>query len=144
MLRIAQILPAPVSATLEKRPRPLSPFRPSAILPRRLRGHFFALLILATLAFVFHYSYYSDSYFTSTPIPDDLLEFLSGLPKPEGGRRPPRFYEWHDREKLLPQHNPNLPYPQGREGRYVRFTNQVCCTLSSFVPQLLRKCQSRD
>ena len=142
MPRIAQILPAPI--TLEKRPRPSPSFRPRAILPRRLRGPFFGLLILATLAFVFHYNDYTDFNFTSASTSEDLLEFLSGLPKPEGGWRPPRFYEWHDREKLLPQHNPNLPYPQGREGRYIRFTNQVCCTLSSFFPQLLRICQSRD
>jgi hypothetical protein len=143
MLRFAQILPAPVTVTLEKRPRPSSPFRPRAILPRRLRGHFFSLLFLATIAFVFHYNYSSDSNTVSTTS-DDHLVYLSDLPKPEGGSRPPRFYEWHDREKLLPQHNPNLPYPQGREGRYIRFTNQVCCTLSSFFPQLLRRYRSRD
>ncbi|KAI0289291.1 hypothetical protein BC826DRAFT_1032735 [Russula brevipes] len=44
---------------------------------------------------------------------------------PEGGSNPPRFYEWHDREKRLPQHNPDLPYPQGRDGRYIRFANQL-------------------
>jgi hypothetical protein len=61
---------------------------------------------------------------------------LTGLPQPEGGSHPPRFYEWHDREKLLPQHNPDLPYPQGREGRYIRFTNQVCCAfLYLFFPR---------
>jgi hypothetical protein len=108
-----------------------------------LRGHFFSLLFLATIAFVFHYNYSSDSNTVSTTS-DDHLVYLSDLPKPEGGSRPPRFYEWHDREKLLPQHNPNLPYPQGREGRYIRFTNQVCCTLSSFFPQLLRGYRSRD
>src|SRR5216684_4937602 len=127
MLRFAQILPAPVS--LEKRPS--SPFRPHAILPRRFRGHFFGLLFLAAVAFFFHYNQPPTP--TSTPAAensDDILALLRGLPKPEGGRKPPRFYEWHDREKLLPQHDVNLPYPQGREGRYIRFTNQVCCTSS--------------
>jgi hypothetical protein len=123
MLRFAQILPAPVTVSLEKRPP--SPFRPRAILPRRLRGHFFGLLFLATIALFFHYNKPS----TAENL-DDVLAFLRGLPKPEGGSKPPRFYEWHDREKLLPQHDVNLPYPQGREGRYIRFTNQVCCTLS--------------
>ncbi|KAI0288655.1 hypothetical protein BC826DRAFT_915561 [Russula brevipes] len=44
---------------------------------------------------------------------------------PEGGTNPPRFYEWYEREKKLPQNNPDLPYPQGREGRYIRFANQI-------------------
>jgi hypothetical protein len=61
---------------------------------------------------------------------------LKDLPKPEGGRLPPRFYEWHDREKQLPQHDPDLPYPQGREGRYIRFSNQVWGTFLLFCPKL--------
>jgi hypothetical protein len=138
MLRLAQILPAPVTVSLEKRQS--SPFRPRSILPRRLRGHFFGLLFLATIAFFFHYNHSSTSTSTSTADePDNLLSFLRGLPEPEGGSNPPRFYEWHDREKRLPQHDVNLPYPQGREGRYIRFTNQVCCTLffgfSAAAPQ---------
>jgi hypothetical protein len=128
MFRFAQTLPAPASASLEKRPRPPSPFRPHHILPRRSRCPFFGLLIFATIAFFFHHNY-----FVTTPIPEDLLVFLNGLPRPEGGSRPPRFYEWHDREKSLPQHDPNLPYPQGREGRYIRFSNQVAGTFSCAV-----------
>jgi hypothetical protein len=138
MLRFKQILPTPATVPLEKRPS--SPFLPHQILPRRLRCHFFGLLILATIALFFHYNYYSA--FTSSS--DDLLDFLSGLPQPEGGDHPPRFYEWHDREKLLPQHNPDLPYPQGREGRYIRFSNQLFGMSSSIFPQLLRKCQPWD
>jgi len=127
MLRFAQILPAPVTMFLEKRPSTV--FRPSSILPRSLR---FGLLFLATIAFFFHYNYnYS---LTSTPDdPDYLLSFLHDLPKPENGTNPPRFYEWHDREKRLPQHDLNLPYPQGREGRYIRFTNQVWGTSFFFA-----------
>ena len=33
-----------------------------------------------------------------------------------------RLYEW---EKNLPQHNLDLPYPEGRTGRYVKFSNQI-------------------
>jgi hypothetical protein len=93
-------------------------------MPRRIRGHFLGLLFLATIAFFFHFNHFSTS--TSNPDdPDNLLSFLRDLPKPEGGSNPPRFYEWHDREKRLPQHNVDLPYPQGREGRYIRFANQL-------------------
>lgn len=28
-------------------------------------------------------------------------------------------------EKALPQHNLSLPYPEGKHGRYVKFTNQI-------------------
>ena len=137
MLRFAQTLPAPATVSLEKRQS--SPFRPRAILPRRLRCHFFGLLILATIAFFYHYNHSSTSIPTADD-PDNLLSFLRGLPEPEGGSNPPRFYEWHDREKRLPQHDADLPYPQGRGGRYIRFTNQVCCTsfFFSFFPRLPR------
>ncbi|KAI0032867.1 hypothetical protein K488DRAFT_85461 [Vararia minispora EC-137] len=36
---------------------------------------------------------------------------------------PPNYYEWHERENAMPQNNLNLPPPQGRRGRYVRFNN---------------------
>jgi hypothetical protein len=87
-----------------------------------LRGHFSALLVLAVF---FHHNYFS-----TRSTSEDLIVFLDGLPQPEGGGHPPRFYERHDREKSLPLHDLNLPYPQGREGRYIRFTNQICCALS--------------
>lgn len=32
------------------------------------------------------------------------------------------LYEWEDN---LPQHNLDLPFPEGKEGRYVHFANQV-------------------
>ncbi|KAI0245903.1 hypothetical protein BJV78DRAFT_1136456 [Lactifluus subvellereus] len=112
---IVQSLPSPV--TVEKQHS--SPFCPLPFIPRRFRSPFFALVVLGAIALLFRLDY---SYNSSQ---DDLLVFLKDLPKPEGGRRPPRFYEWHDREKQLPQHDPDLPYPQGREGRYIRFSNQV-------------------
>ena len=87
---------------------------------RRTRGFLLVFtLVLLTLLYFYHID-------TSTSsVPDDLLPFLQGLPPSEGGSQPPRFYEWHEREKRLPQHDLELPYPQGREGRYIRFSNQV-------------------
>ncbi|KAI0034831.1 hypothetical protein K488DRAFT_44633 [Vararia minispora EC-137] len=38
-------------------------------------------------------------------------------------KRPPDFKAWHDAELALPQNNASLPPPQGRQGRYVRFSN---------------------
>ncbi|KAF9258031.1 hypothetical protein L218DRAFT_878110 [Marasmius fiardii PR-910] len=61
----------------------------------------------------------------------NLPSFLSGNRFEgaiEASRRPPapptwdRLWKW---EASLPQHNLYLPYPEGREGRYVKFSNQV-------------------
>jgi hypothetical protein len=112
----AQNLPAPVS--LEKQLLP--PFRPRCIFRCHVRIPFSLLVIIATTVFFYRR--------LRTPPPsDDILFHLQGLPQPEGGTDPPRFYGWHDREKELPQHDLALPYPQGREGRYIYFANQACC-----------------
>jgi hypothetical protein len=76
----------------------------------------FDMVILETTALLFHLDSMSQ---------DELLVFLKDLPKPESGQNPPRIYEWHDKEKILLQHDPDLSYPQGREGQYIRFSNQV-------------------
>jgi hypothetical protein len=123
MLRsFRQTLPPPVG--IEKQYS--QPFRTRTILPRRLRASFFvALVFIATFTLL----YRRRDATTLSPATDDtnILDYLQGLPEPEDGSDPPRFYGWHDREKLLPQLDPNLPFPQGREGRYIYFANQACC-----------------
>ena len=105
-----------------------SPFRVPSIstIPRRARSSFLFFIVVAIPLLYLH-----SILFSSGSVPDDLLPFLQDLPPSEGGPNPPRFYEWHEREKRLPQHNPNLSYPQGREGRYIRFSNQIfgACSL---------------
>jgi hypothetical protein len=94
-----------LAQSLEKQKQLSSPFRPHAIVPRRIPGFFVAgLVILASLALL----YCLHTHFAS---PSDDLVPLPDLPRSEGGSNPPRFYEWHDREKRLPQHNPDLSYP---------------------------------
>lgn len=39
------------------------------------------------------------------------------------GRRD--FKDYEEKLRRMPQHNPDLPPPAGRNGRYVRFRNQV-------------------
>jgi hypothetical protein len=112
-----QSLPGPLS--LEKRHS--SPLRSRLFLPRRFRTTFLALVILVTIPLIFRINHLSS--FNQDNL--DLVVLLKDLPKPERNPNPPRFYEWHDREKQLPQHNPDLPYPQGREGHYIRFSNHV-------------------
>ncbi|KAH9958798.1 hypothetical protein BGW80DRAFT_1564856 [Lactifluus volemus] len=74
------------------------------------------MVILETTALLFHLDSSSQ---------DQLLVFLKDLPKPESGLNPPHIYKRHDKEKILLQHDPDLSYPQGREGQYIRFSNHV-------------------
>lgn len=38
---------------------------------------------------------------------------------------PPQYEAWTEAERALPQHNLDLPYPEGRTGKYVKFSNQI-------------------
>lgn len=38
-----------------------------------------------------------------------------------GAERPPLYERFHVTELALPQHNLDLPYPEGRSGKYLRF-----------------------
>jgi hypothetical protein len=38
---------------------------------------------------------------------------------------PPKYEKLRQWEANLPQHNLDIPYPEGRTGRYVRFSNQI-------------------
>ncbi|KAH9958138.1 hypothetical protein BC827DRAFT_1221294 [Russula dissimulans] len=101
-------------------PSPVTRLRVRSFHSRRLRNPFYLLLFLALLVLLYLLLYASPRAHSD----EDILFYLRGLPKPERGPNPPLFYEWHDREKRLPQHNPDLPYPQGRQGRYLRFASQ--------------------
>ena len=37
----------------------------------------------------------------------------------------PDYGSFREAERMLPQHNLDLPLPEGREGRYVKFSTQV-------------------
>lgn len=48
------------------------------------------------------------------------------LPNPKTHwERPPTLAKLKQWERDLPQHNLNLPFPEGKSGRYVKFSNQV-------------------
>lgn len=40
-------------------------------------------------------------------------------------RLPPLYEEFSAYELALPQHNPNLPFPEGRNGKYLWAANHV-------------------
>jgi hypothetical protein len=46
-------------------------------------------------------------------------------PKIVGWEYPPSLTKLKQWERNLPQHNLDLPFPEGRTGRYVKFSNQV-------------------
>lgn len=83
-------------------------------LPRRVTR--FLVSILVSLAFLGLYS---------------LLEFdddswtPSNLPWQE--RLPPLYRKYRLRELALPQHNLDLPYPEGRDGKYLWMSEHVRC-----------------
>ncbi|VDB89254.1 unnamed protein product [Peniophora sp. CBMAI 1063] len=49
----------------------------------------------------------------------------ASISKFQRGGDPPNYYKWHEQEKAMPQNDPDLPPPQGREGRYLRFKNHL-------------------
>ncbi|KAG6894769.1 hypothetical protein C0992_004778, partial [Termitomyces sp. T32_za158] len=58
-----------------------------------------------------------------------LLWFYAALKEESKASRPkvppPAYVELRKLEQALPQHDFSLPYPEGRGGRYVKFSNQI-------------------
>ncbi|KAG9226540.1 hypothetical protein CCMSSC00406_0005793 [Pleurotus cornucopiae] len=58
--------------------------------------------------------------------PNGLFFYRRELfPKDKRAGSPPRFKEQWQWQESLPQHNTSLPYPEGKTGRYIKFSNQV-------------------
>ena len=83
-----------------------------ARLPRRVSR--FLVLIMISLSFLGLYS---------------LLEFEEGrwmpINLPWKPRLPPLYSGYRLRELALPQHNLDLPYPEGRNGKYIWISEHV-------------------
>ena len=43
----------------------------------------------------------------------------------DGLEHPPLYEEYHARELSLPQHNPDLPYPEGKNGKYLYVSSHL-------------------
>ncbi|KDR82465.1 hypothetical protein GALMADRAFT_87810 [Galerina marginata CBS 339.88] len=77
------------------------------------------LLFVAVLVSLFYTSEVSDkltAYYAST-----LSQTLT--PADGNGDRPPSYTDLREWEVRLPQHNLDLPFPEGRSGRFVLFSN---------------------
>ncbi|KZV76433.1 hypothetical protein PENSPDRAFT_747623 [Peniophora sp. CONT] len=101
-------LTQPAASTTKHRRTPSS-----GLIPRRLQYILVFLALPACLWFLF---LYSADYAHVQKIPVSTFE---------RGGEPPNYYEWHEREKALPQNNVDLSAPQGKEGRYLRFKNHL-------------------
>ena len=58
-------------------------------------------------------------------------DLLVAVAEVDLNRKPPLYEKYHQEELRLPQHNPDLPYPEGRHGKYIWYANHVHCTYAS-------------
>ncbi|EUC64031.1 O-FucT domain protein, putative [Rhizoctonia solani AG-3 Rhs1AP] len=73
-------------------------------------------ILVALGVFVLVVYYLSNYSSEEIPVPPPKDEVIPG---------PRDFEDYKERLQKMPQHNPDLPPPAGRNGRYVRFRNQV-------------------
>jgi len=73
---------------------------------RRRTSFLLLIAILAAIVLVFRWPE-----FTAPTVPDTSF--------------PPSWEKLQQWERDLPQHNLELPYPEGKNGRYVKFDNQI-------------------
>ncbi|OCH92998.1 hypothetical protein OBBRIDRAFT_790721 [Obba rivulosa] len=73
--------------------------------------------LLSLLSFAFLHSF--------NPIPPAHVHPLNVTLDEEVHALPPLYEAWHARELALPQHNVDLPFPEGRDGRYLWMPNHV-------------------
>lgn len=84
---------------------------------RQRRPH----LYIALVFFVLLYSIPSSRYAFRNRL-ETFVYFISGQGKPS---RPPTYEKLRQWEYDLPQHDLDLPFPEGKTGRYVKFSNQI-------------------
>ncbi|KDQ62949.1 hypothetical protein JAAARDRAFT_202479 [Jaapia argillacea MUCL 33604] len=64
---------------------------------------------------------------SSNPTPGRLYDLLESavLLDPLGNRLPPLYERWHEQESRLPQHDPDLPFPEGKHAKFFWVANHV-------------------
>lgn len=106
----------------------VSPDAVQKIVPKRYWK--FALYLLSILFGILA----ARSLFSSLDWDDDIRNWppFAQRPQPQNlsdsPDYPPNYAEWHKIEEALPQHNQSLPFPEGKEGRYVYFSEHVKST----------------
>lgn len=102
------------------------------IVPRRYLK--VAIYILCAFCVLTTVSFFSDVAWDDVQVTRNWSPFTQQPPqnnKPpavslaDSPNYPPDYAEWHEIEEALPQHNENLTFPEGKEGRYVYFSEHV-------------------
>lgn len=88
---------------------------------QRHRLQFIIAFVVATILFLFVLS--PSNALKSFTKPGVTQIYKETTDKPQSP--PPKYERLREWEKNLPQHNISLPYPEGKNGRYVFFSNQV-------------------
>ena len=123
--RSPSLLPSSMAGWKEQ-PKSPSPWRLSRQLVGNRRRQYwivFVVILVVVLLLLIHSG------------PANVLTIKSPPPeKPQSHPKPTGTTQWEDPptltklkqwERNLPQHDLDLPFPEGRTGRYVKFSNQV-------------------
>lgn len=126
-----------------------SPDTIQAIVPRRyLKATIYLLCVFGVFTTI---SFFSGVAWDDVQAARDWSPFAQRPPqngKPPAGSLadfpdyPPDYAGWHEIEEALPQHNENLTFPEGREGRYVYFSEHVKSTF--ILISIFNLCSLKD
>jgi hypothetical protein len=100
------------------------------LMPRSLNSRISIWVLMALLMLVLFTLFYRVNDAASWPIPE-LDSSNTTLPEPASASEtvdlgyPPSYRSIRKKEQSLPQHNLDLPFPEGRNGRYVKFSCQI-------------------
>jgi len=113
--RSSSLLPSSMAGWKEQ-PKSPSPWRLSRQLVGNRRRQYWVVFVAILVVVLFFIN--PASVLTGRKPPPDLE------PKTTW-ENPPTLAKLKQWERDLPQHNLDLPFPEGRTGRYVKFSNQV-------------------
>ncbi|KZT27662.1 hypothetical protein NEOLEDRAFT_1130722 [Neolentinus lepideus HHB14362 ss-1] len=89
--------------------------------PRRYKRLFTAAVLVLSIGGLFYTFGSTPTGHAAMQIETLVEDFVSG----ESNPNPPLYEKWHEAELAMPQHDPDLPYPEGKEGRYFWAPNHV-------------------
>lgn len=114
--RSPSLLPSNMAGWKEQ-PKSPSPWRLSRqLVGNRRRQYWIVFVIILVVVLLLIHSGPANVLTTKTP---------SSEPATNQWEYPPTLTKLKQWERNLPQHDLDLPFPEGRTGRYVKFSNQV-------------------
>ena len=85
----------------------------------------FSPIRLLTIAYIFVSNFVLILLLIHFIFPGDLSAVILKSFQPPAPKKTPGYEDIRKWESALPQHNLDLPFPEGRTGRYVKFSNQI-------------------